>query len=171
MAADGSGLNRRQFLQTASAAGLLIAVELQLPRRVSAAPQTAATGFSPNAFVQITTDNWVVVTSKFHEMGQGATTGIATLVAEELDADWSRVRAKYAPSNPQLYNNLAWGPVQGTGGSSAIRGSYAQMRQAGAVARALLVQAAAQAWKVPAGEITVARSVVSHKSGKRATFG
>ncbi len=172
---DGKGkLTRRFLLKTASAAGLLVAVELPLGQKAWAAPdkaQASAAKFKPNAFVQITTDNWVVVTVKHHEMGQGTTTGIATLVAEELDADWSRVRAEYAPSDPKVYNNLAWGPAQGTGGSTAMRAGYVQMRQAGATARALLVAAAAQSWRVPANEITVARNTLSHKSGKRATFG
>lgn len=164
-------LNRRQFLKTASAAGLLIAVQLPLGRKLHAADSSTSTRFEPNAFVRVTPDNWVIVVCKHHEMGQGTTTGIATLVAEELDADWARVRAEYAPSNPQLYNNLLFGPVQLTGGSNAMRGGYEQMRQAGATARAMLVLAAAQAWKVPVGEIAVSKSVITHKSGKRATFG
>ncbi|HET6336237.1 MAG TPA: molybdopterin cofactor-binding domain-containing protein, partial [Polyangiales bacterium] len=170
---DSLRVNRRAFLKTASAAGLLISVQLPLGRKAHAAESGAAAGpaFEPNAFIRITPDNWVVVIVKHHEMGQGTTTGIATLVAEELDADWARVRAEYAPSNPQLYNNLAWGPVQGTGGSSAMRAGYEQMRHAGATARALLVAAAAQAWSVPAAEIGVSKNVLTHKSGKRATFG
>jgi isoquinoline 1-oxidoreductase beta subunit len=170
---DSLRVNRRAFLKTASAAGLLISVQLPLGRKAHAAESGAAAGpaFEPNAFIRITPDNWVVVIVKHHEMGQGTTTGIATLVAEELDADWARVRAEYAPSNPQLYNNLAWGPVQGTGGSSAMRAGYEQMRHAGATARALLVAAAAQAWSVPAAEISVSKNVLTHKSGKRATFG
>jgi isoquinoline 1-oxidoreductase subunit beta len=168
------GINRRQFLKTASATGLLIAVQLEWGDRKALAAESGAKagpGFAPNAFVRVTPDNWVIVISKFHEMGQGSTTGVATLVAEELDADWSRVRAEYAPSDPQLYNNTLWGPVQGTGGSTAMRGSFEQMRKAGATARALLVQAAAQAWKVPASEISVTKGVISHKSGKRAVLG
>lgn len=172
-AGDSLQVNRRQFLKTASAAGLLIAVQLQFGRRVYAADPVASAGqsFEPNAFIRITPDNWVVVICKHHEMGQGTTTGIATLVAEELDADWARVRAEYAPSNAQLYNNLAFGPMQGTGGSSAMKAGFDQMRHAGATARALLVTAAAHAWKVPEAEITVSKGVIAHKSGKRGTFG
>ena len=164
------GIGRRGFLKTSAAAGVLIGVQLPIARRAAAADGSKA-GFQPNAFVQITPDNWVTVIVKHHEMGQGTTTGIATLVAEELDADWARVRAEYAPSDPKLYNNLAWGPVQGTGGSSAMRAGYEQMRRAGATARALLVQAAAQAWKVPPSEIAVTKGQLSHRSGKRASFG
>ena len=83
-------------------------------------------------------DDTVTVLIKHIEFGQGPFTGLATLVAEELDADWSKVRAEHAPSNPELYKNLAFG-VQGTGGSSAIANSYEQMRKAGATARAMLV--------------------------------
>jgi isoquinoline 1-oxidoreductase subunit beta len=167
------GWSRRTFLKSASFTGMLLGVQLPLPNRVSAAPAAANSSneFRPNVFVHITPDDWVTVVIKHHEMGQGTTTGIATMVADELDADWSRVRAEYAPSDPTLYNNLSWGPTQGTGGSSAMKAGFEQMRQAGATARALLVQAAAQTWSVPAGEITVAKSVVSHKSGKRASFG
>ncbi len=82
-------------------------------------------------------------------MGQGNTTGLASLVAEELDADWALVRTEYAPSDPARYNNLAFGAMQGTGGSSAIANSFLQYRSAGATARAMLVAAAAQAWQGP----------------------
>jgi isoquinoline 1-oxidoreductase beta subunit len=104
-------------------------------------------------------------------MGQGNTTGLATLVADELDADWSLVRTEYAPSDPKLYNNLAFGEIQGTGGSSAIANSYLQYRSAGATARAMLVAAAAEAWQVPAGEIRALKSTLTHASGRRATYG
>ena len=174
-------IRRRSFLQGAAASGLVLSVQWLWPQRGSAAPAaepaaptagTALPAFAPNAFVHVTPDNWVVVIVKHLEMGQGTTTGIATLVAEELDADWTRVRAEYAPSDPKLYNNLAWGPVQGTGGSTAMRAGYDQMRQAGATARALLVQAAAKSWHVPAREITVSNSTLTHKkSGKHAGFG
>src|SRR5262245_9779156 len=111
------GIGRRRFLQSGAAAGLLLGIEVSFSGRASAA-DSGRPGFHPNAFVQITPDDWVTVIVKHHEMGQGTTTGIATLVADELDADWARVRAEYAPSDPKLYNNLAWGPMQGTGGSS-----------------------------------------------------
>src|SRR6185295_17935147 len=93
-----------------------------------------------------------------------------TLVAEELDADWARVRAEYAPSDPVRYKNPAFG-AQGTGGSTAMRAGYEQMRKAGATARAMLVQAAAGSWGVNASEISVANSTLSHPSGKHASFG
>lgn len=127
--------------------------------------------FAPNAFVRIDKDSTVTVLSKHTEMGQGSYTGLATIVAEELDADWSQIRVEGAPADAKLYNNLAFGPFQGTGGSTAIANSYDQLKQAGATARAMLVAAAANRWQVPAGEITIASGVVQHKSGKSARFG
>ena len=168
-----SSVTRRDFVRLTAAAGLLLGVQLPLRRFASAAPNVTgpAGTFAPNAFVRITPDDLVTVIVKHHEMGQGTATGIATLVAEELDADWSKLRVEYAPSDPKLYNNLGWGPTQGTGGSSAMKNAWQQMRQAGAGARALLVSAGASAWGVPAAEISVSKNVVSHPSGKRATFG
>ena len=126
-----------------------------------------AGGFSPNAFIRIGADDTVVVIAKHLEMGQGTHTGLATLVAEELDADWSTVVVEGAPADAKRYNNLFWGPTQGTGGSTAIANSFMQMRQAGAAARAMLVGAAAKAWGVPVGEIEVSDGVVRHMASQR----
>jgi len=134
-------------------------------------PGEGAAAFAPNAFVRVATDDTVTVLIKHIEFGQGPFTGLATLVAEEMDADWSQMRAEHAPSNPDLYKNLAFG-IQGTGGSSAIANSYEQMRKAGASARAMLVEVAGQAWNVAPGEITVARGVIRHAaSGHEGRFG
>src|SRR5918992_5666150 len=157
-------ITRRAALQ--GIAGLVIGVYLPRGLRAASAAPTSAAPFAPNAFVRIGTDNIVTVLIKHIEFGQGPFTGLATLVAEELDADWSQVRAEHAPSNPELYKNLFFG-VQGTGGSSAVANSYDQMRQAGATARAMLVDAAARAWGVPASEITVERGVLRHARTKR----
>jgi isoquinoline 1-oxidoreductase beta subunit len=134
---------------------------------------TAAAGaFEPNAFVRIGTDNTVTVIVKHLEMGQGTFTGLPTLVAEELDADWSQIRAEGAPADASRYNNLFMGPMQGTGGSTAMANSYEQMRKAGAAARAMLVAAAAERWKVAPDSVTVARGAALHlPSGRRASFG
>ena len=171
----GTRLSRRVVLQGAGAAGLVIGFGWLTPEHAHAASpgvDGAATGpLAPNAFVRVGTDDIVTVVCKHHEMGQGNTTGLASLVAEELDADWARVRTEYAPSDPKLYNNLAFGDLQGTGGSSAIANSFLQYRAAGAMAKAMLVAAAAEAWKVPASEITGSNSVLTHPSGKRATYG
>ena len=114
----------------------------------------------------------MTVIIKHVEMGQGTYTGLATIVAEELDADWSQVRAESAPADATRYNNLQFGQIQGTGGSTAVANSWDQLRQAGATARAMLVAAAAADWNVPASEISVARGVVRHAaSGRSANFG
>jgi isoquinoline 1-oxidoreductase beta subunit len=132
----------------------------------------AGSPLEPNAFVRIDLDGTVTVLAKHLEMGQGSYTGLATLLAEELDADWNRVRVEGAPADAKRYNNLAFGAMQGTGGSTAMANSWEQMRTAGAVAKAMLVAAAAQRWGVSAGEIGVSQGVVSHAgSGRSAGFG
>src|SRR6266542_3555063 len=168
-------ISRRVFLQSAGATGLAIGFGWLAPTGADAAlsgAEGAATGpLAPNAFIRVGTDNLVTVICKHHEMGQGNTTGLATLVADELDADWSLVRTEYAPSDPKLYNNLAFGPLQGTGGSTAIANSFLQYRSAGATARGMLVMAAAEAWHVPASEIRTSKNTLTHASGRRATYG
>lgn len=168
--------SRRRFLH--GTAGLTLGI--YLPGAMAAAAKAgkapaaagASPAFEPNAFVRIGTDGTVTVVSKHIEMGQGAYTGIATLVAEELDAAWPQVKVEGAPADSKRYNNLLFGQVQGTGGSTAMANAWEQMRQAGATARAMLVTAAAQAWSVPAGEIRVSDGVVSHPgSGRKAGFG
>src|ERR1700681_3320950 len=167
-------VSRRVFLQSAGATGLLIGFGWLTPGSAEAAlpgVEGAATGpLAPNAFVRVGADHLVTVICKHHEMGQGNTTGLASLVADELDADWSLVRTEYAPSDANLYKNLAFG-MQGTGASSAIANSLLQYRAAGATARAMLVVAAADAWHVPAGEIRTSKSTLTHASGRRATYG
>ncbi|HEY4368663.1 MAG TPA: xanthine dehydrogenase family protein molybdopterin-binding subunit [Steroidobacteraceae bacterium] len=165
-------INRRDVLKASAA----LTVAFWLPRGAAAArtgAQVAAgTTLEPNAFVRIGSDDTVTVFAKHLEMGQGVYTGLATIVAEELDADWKNIRVEGAPADAKLYNNLAFGPMQGTGGSSSISNSYDQLRKAGATARALLVSAAAQRWGVSAGEVSVSRGKVEHKtSGKSAHFG
>jgi isoquinoline 1-oxidoreductase beta subunit len=164
--------NRRGFLKTTGAAAIGLTIGFHWaggPRRALA--DTTST-FAPNAFLRVAPDNSVTVIAKHLEMGQGAYTGLATIVAEELDADWAQVRVESAPADAKLYNNLAFGTIQGTGGSSAIANSWKQLRQAGATGRAMLVSAAAAEWNVPAAELTVDRGVVHHASSKRqASFG
>ena len=171
-APERTGVTRRDVL---AAGGLVVTIGAWLPKTAAAAAQgregaAASAAFEPNQFVSIGADNLVTIVNKHHEMGQGNTTGLATLVADELDADWSLVRTEYAGANAKLYANLAFG-MQGTGGSSAIANSYLQYRTAGATARAMLVAAAAQAWGVPPAEIRASDSVLTHASGKRATYG
>ncbi len=140
-------------------------------------PSIASTGvpaesFALNPFVRISTDGLVTVIAKHFETGQGIYTGLATILAEELDADWNLVRVESAPADETVYNNLFFGPIQATGGSTSVANSYEQYRQAGATARAMLIAAAAGAWGVPSGEISVERGMVKHaRSGRQATFG
>ncbi|MGH7314266.1 MAG: molybdopterin cofactor-binding domain-containing protein [Candidatus Rokuibacteriota bacterium] len=163
-------VTRRRFLQGSAAAGMGLLVGFDLPVRWAAA-QTGDV-LAPNAFVRIAPDNTVTIIAKHIEFGQGTYTGLATILAEELDADWSQVRVESAPADATRYNNLLFGAVQGTGGSTAIANSWEQLRKAGATARAMLVAAAAREWNVPAAEITVERGVLAHaRSGRRATFG
>ncbi len=178
-------LSRRGFLKTATGAVAGLTLGVWLPGRAqTASPQRiagpgmaggehAAVGdFAPNAFVRIGSDDGVTVICKHLEMGQGTYTGLCTLVAEELDARWEQVQPEGAPVDAERYNNLFWGQVQGTGGSTAIANAYEQMRKAGAAARAMLVGAAAERWQVPAAEITLSDGVVSHAaSGRQASFG
>ncbi|MGJ3265021.1 MAG: molybdopterin cofactor-binding domain-containing protein [Salinarimonas sp.] len=157
------------------AGGLTLGLALALGgRRVrAAAPGVGVDATAaPNAFVTIAPDDTVTVTVKHLDMGQGVSTGLPTIVAEELDADWAQMRFAFAPADARLYANLAWGPVQGTGGSTATANSWMQLRKAGAAMRAMLVSAAAAAWGVPEDEIAVARGRIRHQaSGREAGFG
>jgi isoquinoline 1-oxidoreductase beta subunit len=168
---------RRAFLKGASsvtAMALTIGFEWAgTTRRAAAvaAPSTAAS-FAPNAFLRIGADNSVTVIAKHVEMGQGAYTGIATIVAEELDADWSSVRVESAPADATRYANFVFGKLQGTGGSSAMANSWMQLREAGARARAMLVSAAARQWHVSVAELSVSNGIVYHPASKQqAPFG
>ena len=156
--------SRRDVLK----AGAALTLAIVLPEVKFA--EAASGAWEANAFVRLTADNLVTVISKHLEMGQGVYTGLATILAEELDADWAQVRVESAPVNAALYANPGLGS-QGTGGSTSITTSYDQLRKAGASARAMLVAAAAKKWNVPASEITVSKGVIAHKSGKQAKFG
>jgi isoquinoline 1-oxidoreductase subunit beta len=173
-----SELSRRQFLKLTTLAGSGLTLGVLLPgcapgSGTAAAP--AAAGPLSMPFVRIDPDNTVTVLCKHVEAGQGVWTGLPAIVAEELDAAWSQMRAESAPAQVPTYGNFAFDPkgsVQGTGGSTAVANSWMQLRQAGATARAMLVAAAARAWKVPAGEITVTDGVLAHAGqGKQASFG
>jgi isoquinoline 1-oxidoreductase beta subunit len=171
--------SRRTFLKAAGAVaavganiGLTIGFEWAgMGRRALAATMPDAT-FAPNAFLRVAPDNSVTIIAKHVEMGQGAYTGIATIVAEELDANWQDVRVESAPADAKRYANLAFGTMQGTGGSSAMANSWMQLREAGAKARAMLVSAAAAQWKVPATELVTRDGSVHHAATNRsATYG
>jgi isoquinoline 1-oxidoreductase beta subunit len=172
-------LGRRGFLKVIglSGAGFMISCsESSDTEPVADAGPTAApepvTRSVLGPFVRIGSDNTVTVLVKHLDKGQGVTTGLPTIVAEELDADWSQMRAEFAPADPTKYNNLFFGPFQATGGSSSIANSWMQLRQAAAGARSMLVDAAAARWQVPATEITVSKGVVGHTASRsEASFG
>src|SRR3981189_2496972 len=168
MSIHDTALSRRSLLK--AGVGFAIGVYVAPAGKAFAQPSAADVNITPNTFLIIGPDSTVTVLCKHIEFGQGPFTGMATLVAEELDADWAQMRAEHAPSNPVLYKNLVFG-VQGTGGSSAIANSYEQMRKVGAAARAMLVSAAAAEWNVPAAEITVDKGGIRHSSGKEGRFG
>nr|WP_256583614.1 xanthine dehydrogenase family protein molybdopterin-binding subunit [Burkholderia singularis] len=173
---DAVRASRRTFLKAAgaiAAAGLTIGFEWpDASRAAQAAASPGADAFTPNAFLRIAPDNSVTVIAKHVEMGQGAYTGIATIVAEELDANWRDVRVESAPADAERYANLQWGKLQGTGGSSAMANSWMQLREAGAKARAMLMSAAAARWRVPVAELSTRDGVVGHAaSGRSATYG
>jgi isoquinoline 1-oxidoreductase beta subunit len=167
--------SRRQFLKASSTAvtGLVLGFYLPVRKRLlaEAAAGSEQDGFVPNAFLRVAPDNTVAIVSKHAEGGQGIYTGLATILAEELDAEWSQIRVEPAPADRNLYRNLQFGS-QTTGGSNSIPNSYDQYRRAGATARAMLVAAAAGRWGVPSNEITVDDGVVRHPPSRRkGTFG
>ncbi|MAN97914.1 MAG: twin-arginine translocation pathway signal protein [Roseovarius sp.] len=161
--------SRLDFL--AGSTGLVITLALPVKGRAQALVDGSG-AFAPNAFIRVAPDDTVTVLIKHIEVGQGANTALTLLAAEEMDADWDQMRAEQAPNNPLLYWNPALGGVQSTGSSTGLANSYMTMRRTGATARALLVEAAARLWSVPAGEITVTAGVVRHAaSGMSSGFG
>ena len=161
-------ITRRHFLTTSGLAAGALVIGFRLDGRTV----TAAEALAPNAFIRVSPDNTITIISKHTELGQGSYSGLATILAEEMDADWAQIRVEAAPADTQRYGNRLLGGAQVTGGSTAMAEAWEQMRRAGATARAMLVQAAASEWNVPASEITVDGGVVSHsRSGRRATFG
>jgi len=170
-------LTRREFLKisTALGGGLLIGIQVgTLARQALAATEASAsapdTAFEPNVWLTITPDDWVTIRVGSSEMGQGVMTALPMLIAEELDAAWERVRAEFAPVGP-AYANPAFGRQQ-TGGSRSIRGYWNTLREAGAVGRELLLEAAAQTWGVPAASCHAENGQVTHsETGRSLRYG
>src|ERR1700758_96145 len=163
--------HRRAFLLGAAVVGGGLALGLDLP--FGGAKDVRAADGSPeiNAWVVIRPDDTVVIRIARSEMGQGSLTGLAQLVAEELECDWSKVTTEYPTPGQSVARKRAWGDFS-TGGSRGIRASTDYVRKGGATARVMLIQAAADEWKVPAAECTAANSVITHTpSGKTTTFG
>lgn len=182
---DPEGLSRRRFLKVLSlgAAGFMIGCATTTEPKATTTPSPAstvqqtpspgadlATPEMMNAFVKVNSDDTITVMIKHAEFGQGVTTGLTTIVAEEIDARWEQMRWEFAPADPAKYKNLSFG-IQGTGGSSSIANSWDQLRKAGAAARAMLVAAAAEEWGLPVEEMEVSEGRITHKSGKESTFG
>jgi len=163
--------SRREMLE-ATAGAFVLGAAIAVPRMSYAQEGAPAQGvFDPNVFLKIAPDNSVTLLSKHLEMGQAATTGMATMVADELGADWSAMRVEHAPNNPNLYNNLLFGPVMATGGSTSMAESWDQMRQVGAAARMMFTEAAAAKWGVAASGIRIEKGLVSDGAGRQAKLG
>jgi isoquinoline 1-oxidoreductase beta subunit len=158
-------ISRRSFIITSAAVtgGLALGLELPFgPRVVRAADGTPEI----NAWVVIRPDDTVVIRVARSEMGQGTITGLAQLVAEELECNWAKVTTEYPTPGESVKRKRVWGDFS-TGGSRGIRMSHEYVRKGGAAARMMLVQAAANQWGVPASECTAANSVITHKASKR----
>jgi isoquinoline 1-oxidoreductase subunit beta len=164
-------LNRRAFVIGAATAGAGLALGLDLPMGGPTVARAADGSPEVNAWVVIRPDDTVVIRIARSEMGQGTLTGLAQLVAEELECDWSKVTTEYPTPGQNVARKRAWGDFS-TGGSRGIRTSHEYVRQGGATARMMLIQAAANEWKVPASECSAASSVITHTpSGRTTTYG
>jgi isoquinoline 1-oxidoreductase beta subunit len=166
-----TSISRRGFVS--GAAGLTFAFTFGgLGRGAEALGATQPAKF--NAWVSIAADNTITIVCPSAEMGQGVYTSLPLILAEELDADWSKVKAEFAPANPKVYGNYhqLFHGAQITAASVAVAGYFMPLRMAGAQARKVLVDAVAAKWKVPAGELLTLYSTIMHrKSGRRITYG
>jgi len=147
-------------------------LSLSLPFADGEAQAAAADDFTPNAFIRIESDGQIVLTMPYVEMGQGTYTSIPMLLAEELEVELKQVRLEHAPPNEKLYGNPLLGGIQATGNSNAIRASWQPLRQAGAIARTMLVAAGAQRWNVDPASCRAQRGEVIHApTGRRIKYG
>ncbi|WP_332117285.1 xanthine dehydrogenase family protein molybdopterin-binding subunit [Azorhizobium caulinodans] len=165
-----AGLSRRAILRAMGGVGIGLVIGTDILPTGPAAAATDAAAASINPFVRIAPDGTITVVVKHLDLGQGTTTGFATLVAEELDADLSKVKTEFAPLDPKVYGNAAFGGAQGTGGSTSMAASFDVYRRAGAAARAMLLAAGAKALNVPADAITITSGTLM-AGPKTATFG
>src|SRR6266705_833778 len=165
-----TNLSRRKFIVGSAAAGGGLALGFNLPFIGTAEAATGA-GTELNAWVVVRPDNTCAIRIARSEMGQGTETGLAQLVAEELECDWKKVVAEWVTPGQNLARKRIWGDMA-TGGSRGIRGSQDYVRRGGAAARVMLLQAAADQWKVPVGELSVENGVITHgPSGRKITYG
>ncbi|UPJ40763.1 xanthine dehydrogenase family protein molybdopterin-binding subunit [Bradyrhizobium sp. 40] len=164
-------MNRRAFVVGTAAVGAGLAIGLDIPFGGPAVVRAADGSPEIGAWVVVRPDDTVVIRIARSEMGQGSLTGLAQLVAEELECDWSKVSTEYPTPGQSVARKRVWGDFS-TGGSRGIRSSQDYVRKGGATARVMLIQAAAEAWKVPASECAAANSVITHTpSGKATTYG
>src|SRR5690242_7893961 len=160
-----TGLSRRSFLEASAAVGGGLLLGFSLPPR-RAWSQGKAAAFAPNAFIRIDRDGAVTLTMHKVEMGQGTYTAMPMLLAEELEIGLDQVSLEHAPPDDARYAEPLFG-VQETGGSTSVRGNWEPLRRAGAIARAMLVAAAAQAWQVEPAACHAAHGRVTHTSTGR----
>lgn len=168
--------SRREFLKSSATLSAVFTVGAYIPDAFAKTAEKLLNkkmgSFAPNAFIRITPDNTITVLIKHLEMGQGVYTGLTQLVAEELNVDMQNITVNSAPADAKLYNNLSWGPMQGTGGSTSLANSWKQLREAGAVAREMLISAAAETWKVDRSQLKAENgSVVNTATGKKLSYG
>src|SRR3979490_777500 len=165
---NSTTLTRRTFIVgSAALAGGGLALGLNVP--FGAGPASAqGVATEVNIWVAIKPDDTCVIRIARSEMGQGTLTGLAQLVAEELECDWKKVTTEGITPGRNLASKRAWGEM-GTGGSRGIRTSEDYVRRGGAAARIMLLQAAADQWKVPVGELTVSNGIITHAASKRTT--
>lgn len=165
-------LSRRSFLKKGMlvGGGLVLGFNFPLRRSLSGASNPSGESFMPNAFIRIGTDDMVTIIVNKSEMGQGVYTSLPMLVAEELEVDWTKIQVEAAPVDP-AYNHTQWG-VQGTGGSTSVWSEWDRFRRAGATARTMLVNAAAEIWKVdPASCWAEKGFVIQRRTGQRISYG
>src|SRR6516164_7303041 len=163
-----SVLSRRSFVKLASSTAFVLGFHVPLRNTSGAADRSR---YAPNAFIRIDRDGDVALIIPQVEMGQGIYTALSMLLAEELDADWSRVRVEHAPADEQHYANPMFG-IQVTGGSNSVRAFWKPLRQAGASTRACFVEAAARSWGVPSGECRTENSTVIHdRTARKSAYG
>jgi isoquinoline 1-oxidoreductase beta subunit len=166
-APPANALSRRKFLRAGAVAGGGLMLSLSLPFANPDAAAADAGTFVPNAFIRIGRDGQIVLTMPYVEMGQGTYTSISMLIAEELEVDLKQVRFEHAPPNEKLYGNPLLGGLQATGNSNAIRAAWQPLRQAGAVARTMLVAAAAKRWNVDPASCRAQSGEVHHPQTRR----
>ncbi|HSU77048.1 MAG TPA: molybdopterin cofactor-binding domain-containing protein, partial [Burkholderiales bacterium] len=160
--------SRRRFLQSSGA----LVIAFNLPAAIGPASAADEKSFAPNAYIRIDAKGQVTFVVAYVEMGQGTYTSIPMLIAEELEVPLSSVRVEHAPPDERYYGNPLLGGIQATGNSNAVRGAWEPMRRAGAVAKTMLVQAAAQRWKVDAASCRAENGAVVHAaSGRRLGYG